>query len=262
MTADRLARVAIRGYLALFFAYLFLPLGVLVGAAFNASRYPTLVPWEGLTGQWFADLLADRLMGEAAWNSLVVGLGVVAVSVPVGTAGALVLSSLHARARTLLYGFLVSPILTPGVIIGIATLIFWNRAFGVPGGLMLTVVAQSSFIAAYCMLLVLARLERFDRAQEEAALSLGASRLQVFRRITLPFLAPALYAGAFIAFLQSFENFNTTLFVVGTDTTLPIRLASMVRQTMSPSVNALAVIMIATTVAAAAAYEVLRRRGR
>lgn len=75
MTADRLAQVAIRGYLALFFAYLFLPLGVLVGAAFNASRYPTLVPWEGLTGQWFADLLADRLMGEAAWNSLVVGLG-------------------------------------------------------------------------------------------------------------------------------------------------------------------------------------------
>ena len=230
MTSGRLVRWASGLYIGLFLAYLFLPLVVLIGAAFNDSRYPTLAPWGGFTLRWFGDLFADRLMGEAMWNSILVALGVVAVSVPTGLAGALLLSALQARARTFLYALLVSPILMPGVIVGIATLIFWNRAFGISGGLLLTVLAQSSFIAAYCMLLVLARMERFDRTQEEAALSLGASPLQVFRRITLPFLAPALAAGAFIAFLQSFENFNTSLFVIGTETPLPIRLASMVRQ--------------------------------
>jgi spermidine/putrescine transport system permease protein len=122
------------------------------------------------------------------------------------------------------------------------------------------VVGQSSFIAAYVMLMVAARLERFDPTLEEAALDLGASPLQAFRRILLPYLRPAILAAAVIAFLQSFENYNTTLFVRGLDNTLTVYIANKVRTGVTPAVNALGLVLIALTVAGAVAYEALRRR--
>jgi spermidine/putrescine transport system permease protein len=154
---------------------------------------------------------------------------------------------------------MISPLLTPGVIVGISTLVFWRR-FDVTGGIFLTVLAQASFISAYAMLLISARLTRFDRNLEEAALSLGATHFQAFRKVTLPYLQPALYAAAFIAFLQSFENYNTTLFVRGLNETLTIYIATKVRTGVTPAVNALGLILIAVTIAVAVTYEILRRR--
>jgi spermidine/putrescine transport system permease protein len=138
--------------------------------------------------------------------------------------------------------------------------VFWDRWLDVKGGIFLTVIAQSSFIAAYAMLLFMARLQRFDLTLEEAALDLGASHLQVFRRITLPYLMPAILSAAFIAFLQSFENYNTTIFVRGLDTTLTVYIASKVRTGLTPAVNALSVIMIGLTILGAFVYEIARRR--
>ena len=151
--------------------------------------------------------------------SALIAAGVIAIALPVGTAAALVLTSLHARVRGVLYGVMVSPLLTPGVVIGISTLVLW-RTVGVGGGLFLIIVAQASFITAYVMLMVLARLQRFDPVQEEAAIVLGASRWLTFRRVLMPYLSPALLSAGFLAFLQSFENYNTTLFVRGLETTL------------------------------------------
>ena len=198
-------------------------------------------------------------MWHALWTSLVVAFFVVAVALPVGTAAALVLTSLHARARSLLYALMVSPLLTPGVVIGIATLVLWRRV-GVGGGVFLIVVAQASFIICYVMLMIAARLQRFDRTQEEAALGLGASKFMVFRRVLLPFLRPALYAAGVLAVLQSIENYNTTLFVRGFDTPLTVYIATKVRTGLTPAVNPLALIMIAATMLGAIAYEVARRR--
>jgi spermidine/putrescine transport system permease protein len=198
-------------------------------------------------------------MWSALGSSLVVAAAVIIVSLPVGIAAALLLNGIHARARGFLYAVMVSPLLTPGVIIGISTLVFWNR-FGVPGGLHLAVIGQSSFIIAYVMLMVAARLERFDRTLEEAALDLGASHLQVFRLILVPHLRPSILAAAVLAFMQSFENYNTTLFVRGLDTTLTIYIANKVRTGVTPALNALGLILILLTVVGAIAYEVLRRR--
>src|SRR5690606_18810275 len=139
------------------------------------------------------------------------------------------------------------------------TLVLW-RQLEVGGGIFLIVVAQSSFIICYVMLMVGARLQRFDPTQEEAALGLGASKLMIFRRILLPFLRPALIAAAFLAVLQSIENYNTTLFVRGFDTPLTVFIATKVRTGLTPAVNALALIMIVITVLGAIAYEVARRR--
>jgi spermidine/putrescine transport system permease protein len=197
-------------------------------------------------------------MWKALRLSVFISLGVIAISLPTGTAAALFLNSLEGRSRNFLYALMVSPLLTPGVAIGIATLVLW-RQVGVGGGVILTILAQSSFITAYVMLMVAARLQRFDRSLEDAAVGLGASRLMVFRRILLPYLTPALLAATFIAFLQSFENYNTTLFVRGTQTPLTVYIATKVRTGLTPAVNALGLILIALTIAAALAYELNRQ---
>jgi spermidine/putrescine transport system permease protein len=253
------SEILVTAYLWLFMLYLFLPLIIMGAATFNTSRFPTITPWLGTTLKWFVALYHDGRMWEGLINSIVVGLVVVAISVPLGIGAAMLLTGLQGKARTFIYGVMVSPLLTPGIIIGISTLIFWTR-LGVAPGLHLAVLGQCSFISAYVMLMVLARLQRLDGALEEAALDLGATHQQVFRRILLPYLKPSIVAASVLAFFQSFENYNTTLFTRGTDITLTIYIASKVRTGLTPAVNALALILITLTVIGAAIYEVLRRR--
>ena len=126
---------------------------------------------------------------------------------PVGLAAAIIMNQIYHRARGLFYLVTISPVLTPGVIIGISTVIFWKDVMAVTDftkawfykGIILSIFGQASFVAAYCLLIIMARLQRFDRAQEEAALDLGASYPQVFWHILLPFLKPALISAAVIA---------------------------------------------------------------
>ncbi|PSJ62836.1 ABC transporter permease [Pseudaminobacter soli (ex Li et al. 2025)] len=257
--AALLPRIIFAGYMILFFTYLFLPLVVMGAATFNTSKFPTVTPWLGTTLDWFSALWSDQAMWRALGLSFLIALAVIAIALPAGTAAALFLTSLQPRARTFLYAFMVSPLLTPGVAIGIATLVLWHQ-LGVGGGTFLIVLAQASFITSYVMLMVVARLQRFDRVQEEAAAGLGASRFMIFRRILLPYLRPSLLAAAFIAFLQSFENYNTTLFVRGTETPLTVYIATKVRTGLTPAVNALGLILIGVTILAAIAIEIVRRR--
>jgi spermidine/putrescine transport system permease protein len=211
-------------------------------------------------------LAKDAELMEGLANSVVIGLGVVCLAVPVGLAGAIIMTQIYWRARGLYYLIVVSPVLTPGVILGISTVIFWKDVTSWTGakflydGFFLTILGQSTFISAYCMLVFLSRLQRFDRAQEEAALDLGASYPQVFVHILLPFLRPAVLSASVLAFLASFENYNTTTFAILADKTLVTVLAGRVRQGTTPSLSALAVIIVVVTVIGAVIYEVLRRR--
>ncbi|KAA0017518.1 ABC transporter permease [Salinicola corii] len=259
MSSSRFFSWAFKAYLVIFFAYLFLPLLIMAAATFNESRFPTVTPWTGTTLRWFSALWADGGMWDSLANSLLVAVGVLCLALPIGVASALFLTTVDGRGKSFIYALILSPLLTPGVIIGISTLIFW-RDWGVNGGIALTVIAQSAFIAAYVMLMVAARLQRFDRTLERAALDLGASQWQVFRRILLPYLRPAILSAAVLAFLQSLENYNTTLFVAGYDTTLTVYIASKVRTGLTPAVNALALVMIVFTVGLAVIYELKRRR--
>lgn len=266
MTARLAWRAALAAYLLAFFAFLFGPLVIMAVTAFNRSAYPQVMPFEGFTLHWFAALAGDGDLLYGLRNSVRIGLLVVLLAVPLGLAGALVLQHLHRRARALFFLVVVSPVLTPGVIIGIATVIFWRALTDATGtrflydGVVLTVLAQTSFIAAYCMLIFLARLQRFDPALEEAALDLGASRAQVFRHVLLPFLRPAMLSAAVLAFLASFENYNTTTFAILADKTLTTVLAGRVRQGSSPEISALAVAIVALTVIGAVGFEVVKRR--
>ena len=126
-------------------------------------------------------------------------------------------------------------------------------------GLFLATLGQATFISAYCMLIFLSRLQRYDRVQEEAALDLGASQTQVFFDILLPFLRPAIFSAAVIAFLSSFENYNTTTFAILANKTLTTVLAGRVRAGTTPAISAMAVVIIGVTVAGAIVYEIVKR---
>lgn len=267
MRARLIKQLMIGFYLIVFFAYLFGPLAIMGVTAFNSSVYPAVYPFEGFTIQWFETLSNDRDLIYGLQNSLWIGALVVAVAVPVGLAGAMVMQQIYSRARSLYYLVVVSPVLTPGIIIGISTVVFWREMTGITGtrelfynGLFLTVLGQSSFISAYCMLIFLSRLQRFDRTLEEAGLDLGAKQTQVFWHIFLPFMRPAIFSAAVLAFLSSFENYNTTTFAILADKTLTTVLAGRVRQGTSPALSALAVLIIAVTLVGAIAYEALKRR--
>ncbi|MCA1297893.1 ABC transporter permease [Stappia indica] len=250
----------LNGYLVLFFAYMFLPLLFMVVAAFNANPTPSVTDWQGFSLRWFTELPQDERFLQGLVHSLAIAVGVIVIAIPLGLAGALVLTRLQSRGTTVLYTVLVSPILTPGIVLGATTMIFWRDAFGVQAGLLTATIAQAGFIASYCMLMFMARLQRQDRVLEEAALDLGASSVFVFRRITLPFLMPTVLTASVISFLQSIENYNTTFFAIGSSWTLVTEIGARMRFGLSPVVNVIGVIFVAITIVAATAWVLSRRR--
>ncbi len=268
MSSKLVWKAMIGFYILLFFGYLFGPIIVMSITAFNTPSYPQAYPFEGFTLDWFVKLYNDRAMMDGLRNSIIIGIAVVAISVPVGLAAAIIMSQIYHRARGLYYLVTISPLLTPGVIIGISTVIFWKDVLEVTDitkalfykGMVLATLGQASFISAYVLLIFMARLTRFDRAQEEAALDLGATHPQVFRHILIPFLKPAIVSAVVIAFLSSFENYNTTTFAILADKTLVTVLAGQVRQGTTPALSALAVVIIGISLIGAIAYEVLKRR--
>lgn len=259
-TSQRLRRAIIALFLVLFFAYLFAPLIYMAIAAFNTSRIPAVVPWRGFTTDWFGVMWNDQRMWTGLRMSVLIGFFVVLLSVPIGLAGAFLITRVNVPGKSLIYGVLVAPVLLPGVIIGLSTLIFWDTRFGIGGRWGLSVLGQTSFIAAYSMLIFMARLQRFDPTLEEAALDLGATPRQAFWTVTIPFLRPAILSASALAFFQSFENYNTTLFTIGNDLTFTMYIAGKVRVGVTPAINALACVLILLTIAGGVVYELLRRR--
>ena len=269
-------------YIFIFLSYLFGPLIIMSITAFNSAEFPAITPWECFSWRWFqegkiaydgqhlAGLSTDWRLHDGLIKSLIIGLGVVVLAVPIGMAASIVLTQVHSRLRTIFYSVSIMPVLFPGVIIGISTVVLWDRIATIGGegfiadigrnGIFLTILGQTCFISTYCFLIFVARLQRFDQTQEEAALDLGASQTQVFFKVLIPYLMPAIASSAVIAFLASFENYNTTVFSILSDQTLTTVIASKVRLGISPAISALALVIIFLTVSAAIIYEVLRRR--
>jgi len=266
-----LIRVGMAIYLFMFFAYLLGPLILMGITAFNSSSFPQITPWEVFSFEWFRVLFNDDRILKGLENSLYVGFFTVILSVAMGLAGALILTQIWPKLRATYYTIIIAPILVPGVVIGISTLVFWARINALLGlspdsflanGIFLSVLGQSTFIASYCMLVFVARLQRYDTGLTEAALDLGATHLQAFRKIQLPFLYPALGSSAVLAFLASFENYNTTIFTHQKFATLTIVLSQKVRYGIDPSISALAFIIVCLTVFFALLHEVRTRRAQ
>lgn len=262
---SRFYTIAFNAYVIAYFLFLFAPLGITCVLAFNDSQFPSL-PWKGFTLDWFlADgperigIFHDRINLDSIWVSFRVAFFVSLLSTAVGTLGAFLFEQEDFRFKGALYFLMLAPLVVPGVILGISILLFSNTlglffeerwsidvALFRPG-FWLVVLGQFSFITTFVTLVVSARLRKFDRTLEEAALNLGANRFEVIWHITLKFLRPAILASAAVAFLMSFENFNTTLFLVGSEATLPINLYLQVRDGSTPVINAISFLLILGT---------------
>jgi len=258
-------------YVILYFVFLFAPLLVTCVLAFNDSQFPSL-PWKGFTLEWFTADLPDRvgifhdqINLDSIWVSIRVAFFVTLLSVTVGTCGAFLFEQEDFPFKQALYFLMLAPLVIPGVILGISILMFsttlgnffedsWNLDVELfRPGFWLVVLGQFSFIATLVTLVVSARLKKFDRTLEEAAMNLGANRFEVIWHITLRFLRPAIIGAGAVAFLMSFENFNTTLFLVGSEATLPINLYLQVRDGSTPVINAISFLLIVGTSLAAVA---------
>ena len=265
-------RIATVLYVAAFLLFLFLPLVIIAVFAFNNAPYPA-PPWRGFTLDWFlgnpsagrVGLFRDTELLGSIWTSVVVASWVTALSVIVGAANAFLMERYRFPGKQALSVLMLIPLVIPGVILGISILAFSSRIaeladslFGpdldfLRPGLPLVVVGQFSYIATIATLMISARLKRFDRTLEEAALNLGASHAAVLRTITFPYLRPALIGSAAISFLMSFENFNTTLMLVGADAPLTVTMYGRMREGASPVLNAVSLfLMLASAVLALA----------
>jgi len=250
-------------FITLFFVFLFAPLFVVCILAFNDSMFPSL-PWKGFTLDWFfgqgdggkIGIFYDAINLRAIFVSLRVAICVSLLSTIVGTLAAFLFEQENFRFKNVLYFLMLSPVVIPGVILGISILLFTNLIgtflddytgiylkFLRPG-FWLVVFGQFSFITTLVTLIVIARLKKFDKTIEEAAYDLGANRFQVIWHITLKFLSPSILAGAAVAFLMSFENFNTTIFLIGSESTLPINLYLRVRDGSTPVINSISFLLI------------------
>lgn len=266
-------------YVGLFFLFLVMPLIAISVLAFNDSNFIAL-PWKGFTLDWFfaatderEGLFADSALLESIYTSITTGLIVAIMSTIVGTIAALLFEEEEFRFKGLLYFLALTPLVIPGVILGISILIsstfvgnYVEKQFGIDLELFrpsywLVILGQFSFGATYVMLLVSARLKKYDRTLEEAALSLKATRLQAIWYVTIPFLRPAIIGAFVVAFLLSFSNINTTIFLVGSDPTLPIDLYSRIRFSSTPVLNAVSfLIVLIITIAAFINFFVSRKK--
>lgn len=251
-----------RIYISLFFIFLIMPLIAISVLAFNDSNFIAL-PWNGFTLDWFfsetserVGLFTDTGLIQSIYISITTGLMVAFMSTIIGTIAALLFEEENFRFKGLLYFLALSPLVIPGVILGISILLSSTYAgnyiednYGVDVELFrpsywLVIFGQFSFGATYVMLLVAARLKKFDRTLEEAALSLKATRLEAIWYVTIPFLRPAIIGAFVVAFLLSFSNINTTIFLVGSDPTLPIDLYSRIRFSSTPVLNAVSFMIV------------------
>ena len=266
-------------YVLLFLTFLFRPLVIVAVFAFNNAPYPA-PPWRGFTLDWFlgnaassrVGLFADQALMGSLWTSLIVALWVTLLAVLIGTANAFLIERTQFRGKSLFSLLMLAPLVIPGVILGISILAFASRIANFADdmwgleleflrpGLPLVVLGQLSFVISIATLTISARLKRFDITLEEAAYNLGASRAAVFTTITLPYLRPALIGAAAIAFLMSFENFNTTLMLVGSDAPLTVLMYGRMREGASPVLNAVSLFLMVAS--AALALTLLRRPAR
>ena len=251
-----------RLYIALFYIFLILPLITICVLAFNDSNFIAL-PWNGFSMDWFfADseerlgLFKDEDLMFSVWTSLKTGFFVALFSTIVGTLAALLFEEEEFKMKGFLYFLALAPLVIPGVVLGISILLsstyagmYMEETFGLEFEFLgpsfwLVVIGQFSFGATYVMLLVGARLKKFDRVLEEAGLSLRATRIEVIWLITIPFLRPAIIGAFIVAFLISFSNFNTTIFLVGSDPTLPVDLYSRIKFSSTPVLNAVSFLIV------------------
>ena len=231
-------------YTGVFYLYLYLPIVVLIVFSFNTDRLNLF--WEGFTWRWYATLFNDARVGLATRNTLFVALTSTIISTAIGTMAALALQRYSFRLKGVSEPILYIPIVIPEIVMGIGLLSLY-ATLKMTLGLLTITLSHIAFSIPFVALVVRARLHGFDRSLEEAAMDLGANELTTFRRVTLPVILPGVLSGAMLAFTLSLDDFIITFFTAGPgSTTLPLLVYGMVKTHITPEINALSTIWVAS----------------
>jgi len=244
--------------LVLVFAFLYVPIAVLVALSFNEGGLPTV--WSGFSTKWYVSLAFNRDILSAALNTLIVAVASTVIATLLGTLLAIGIE-MRQRRGTALEALVFAPMIIPDIVLAVALLSFFSM-LDVTMGLHTIVLAHVVFNLAFVCAVVRARLKSFDWSITEASADLGASALTTFRRVTLPVILPAVVAGALLAFTLSVDEFIIAFFTAGAgraSTTLPMQIYSMIRFGITPEINALATIVMAVSVIALTISQRLNR---
>lgn len=230
----------------LVYAFLYLPIVILVVFSFNVSRVGTV--WEGATVAWYERLVRDTSVLSALNNSLIVACVSTVISTIIGTLAAFGLSRSPVREQRVFDGLLLLPIVVPDIIMAISLVVFY-ALIHLPLGLMSIIIGHVAFNISFVAIIVRARLHGFDRLLEEAAMDLGATPRQTFVHVTLPLILPGILAGGLLAFTLSLDDFLIAFFTAGVGaTTLPLKVYSMVKFGVTPEINAVSTVMLMLTI--------------
>ena len=258
--ADRTpaSRRAGSAILVVVFAFLYLPIAVLVALSFNEGGLPTV--WSGFSTKWYVELSSNREILAAAANTLIVATASTAIATVLGTLLAIGVE-IRQRRGAAIEALVFAPMIIPDIVLAVALLSFFST-LDITMGLHTIVLAHVVFNLAFVCAVVRARLKSFDWSITEASADLGASVSTTFRRVTLPVILPSVVAGALLAFTLSVDEFIIAFFTAGAgsaSTTLPMQIYSMIRFGITPEINALATIVMAVTVVALTISQRLNR---
>ena len=245
--------------IALGFAFLYLPILLLVIYSFNESKLVTV--WAGFSTKWYGELFHNQGLMDAAWVTIRVGLLSASVSTVLGTLAALTLTRYTKfRGRTLFSGMVYAPLVMPDVIIGLSLLLLFVAA-GLNRGFWTITLAHITLTMCFVTVVVQSRLLSMDRSIEEAAMDLGATPLNTFFQVTLPVISPAVVSGWMLAFTLSLDDLVIANFTSGPGaTTLPMKIYSQVRLGVTPEINAVSTILIGIVATGVVIASVITKR--
>jgi putrescine transport system permease protein len=241
------------------FAFLYLPIAILVIYSFNASKLVTV--WGGFSTKWYASLFQNQGLIDAAWVTIRVALMSATLATILGTLGALALTRYtRFRGRVLFSGMIYAPLVMPEVITGLSLLLLFV-AVGFDRGFWTVMLAHTTLTMCFVAVVVQSRLVTFDRSLEEAAMDLGATPVKTFFQVTLPVILPAVVSGWMLAFTLSLDDLVIASFTSGPGaTTLPMKIYSQVRLGVTPEINAVCTLMIAFVAVGVIITAILNRR--
>lgn len=229
-------------YTSLIYFFLFAPIAILIIFSFNTSKLNFI--WQGFTLHWYVKLLGNEAILSAFKNSLIVAILTTLLSTVIGTMLAFALVRYNFQGRAILNNTIYLPVIIPEIIQGISLLVFFVW-IGMQLGISTIVIAHTAFCISFVAIVVKARLQGLDRTLEEAAMDLGADKIQTFLKITLPLTMPGIIAGALLAFTLSLDDFVITFFTAGVgSTTLPLKIYSMIKFGITPEINAISTILL------------------
>jgi spermidine/putrescine transport system permease protein len=258
VNAPKILSSLIGGWTIAVMAFLYVPIILLVACSFNSSE--NALHWGGFTLKWYRLIWQDDGLVLAVENSLIIASVTTVLSVVFGTAAAWLLHRYRFPMQQSIYTLLYVPLIIPEVIMGVSLMMLF-RAIGMELGYTTVIIAHVTFCFPFVMAAVQARLAGIDPSLEEAAMDLGATPAKAFFRVIVPYLMPAIVAGALLSFTLSLDEFIVTYFTYSADSiTLPLKIYGLVKTGVKPTLNAVSTLFIVGTAVMVLIADVMQRR--